>query len=65
MEEVPVHKLYRVSITLEVPQKALAAKEDSHDANAAIRAALLTPVAPRPAQIQRELREWIVTIHVC
>jgi RNA polymerase sigma factor (sigma-70 family) len=39
MEQVPVHKLFRVSITLDVPQKTLAAKEEAHDADAAIRAA--------------------------
>src|ERR1700730_4785452 len=39
VEQVPVHKLFRVSITLDVPQKTLAAKEEAHDADAAIRAA--------------------------
>jgi len=39
VEQVSVHKLLRVSITLEVPQKTLAAKEEAHDPEAAIRAA--------------------------
>ncbi len=39
VEQVPAHKRYRVSITFEVPQKTLAAKEDAHDPEAAIRGA--------------------------
>jgi RNA polymerase sigma factor (sigma-70 family) len=39
VEEVETHKLYRVSLTLEVPQKTLAAKQEMHDAQAAIRRA--------------------------
>jgi RNA polymerase sigma factor (sigma-70 family) len=39
VEQVSVHKLLRVSITLEVPQKTLAAKEEAHDPEAAIRGA--------------------------
>ncbi len=39
VEEVPSHKLFRVSLTLEVPQKTLAAKAETHDAEEAIRRA--------------------------
>jgi ribosome-associated translation inhibitor RaiA len=36
VEGVSAHKLIRVSITLEVPQKTLAAKGEAHDPEAAI-----------------------------
>ncbi len=39
MEEIPPHRLYTVSITLDLPGKTLAAKEQMHDPEAAIRAA--------------------------
>jgi ribosome-associated translation inhibitor RaiA len=39
VEEVSVHKRFRVIVTLVVPHKTLAAKEETHDAEAAIRAA--------------------------
>src|SRR5260370_28916044 len=39
VEEVPVRSLTRVSVTLEVPRNTLAAKEEAHDAEMAIRSA--------------------------
>ena len=39
VEQVPAHKQFRVSITFEVPQKTLAAKEEAHDPEAATRGA--------------------------
>jgi ribosomal subunit interface protein len=39
VEEVPTRKLFAVSVTLEVPQKALSAREEMHDPEAAIRSA--------------------------
>src|SRR5262249_34637853 len=39
LEEVPARKLFHVSIMMSVPHKVLAAKEEMHDAEAAIRAA--------------------------
>lgn len=39
VEGVSAHNLLRVSITFEVPQKTLAAKEEAHDPEAAIRGA--------------------------
>ncbi len=39
VEQVSAHKLFRVSITFEVPQKTLAAKEEAHDSEVAIRSA--------------------------
>jgi ribosomal subunit interface protein len=39
VEDVPKHKLFRLAITLEVPQRTLAAKEESHDIEAAVRGA--------------------------
>jgi RNA polymerase sigma factor (sigma-70 family) len=58
VEQVPVHKLFRVSITLDVPQKTLAAKEETHDANAAISAAF--EEIERQFDAYRELRgeQW-------
>jgi RNA polymerase sigma-70 factor (ECF subfamily) len=50
VEQVPVHKLFRVSINLDVPQKTLAAKEESHDVEATIRAAF--------EEIERQLDEY-------
>lgn len=38
-EEIPVHRLFRISITLELPRKTLAAKEEDHDIEVVIRAA--------------------------
>jgi RNA polymerase sigma factor (sigma-70 family) len=39
MEEMPVHKRYRVSITLDVPQKTIAGKDEAPALEPAIRAA--------------------------
>lgn len=39
VEAIPPHRLYTVSLTLDVPGKTLAAKEQNHDEAAAIRAA--------------------------
>jgi RNA polymerase sigma factor (sigma-70 family) len=39
VEETPAHKLYRVSLTLDVPEKTLVAKREGHDVEAAIREA--------------------------
>ena len=40
MEEVPAKKLYHVSLTLEVPNNTLAAKEEAHDAEVALHGAM-------------------------
>jgi len=37
VEEVPIHKLFRVSVTLDVPQKTLAAKREAHAGEEAVR----------------------------
>jgi ribosomal subunit interface protein len=50
VEEVPIHKLFRVCVTLEVPQKTLAAKEETHDVEAAIRSAF--------EEIEKQLEEY-------
>jgi RNA polymerase sigma-70 factor (ECF subfamily) len=50
VEQVSAHKLFGVSITLDVPQKTLAAKEESHDVEATIRAAF--------EGIERQLDEY-------
>jgi RNA polymerase sigma factor (sigma-70 family) len=50
VEGVSAHKLFRVSVTLEVPQKALAAKEEAHDPETAIRSAF--------QEIERQLEAY-------
>jgi len=50
VEQVPVHKLFRVSIKLDVPQKTLAAKDESHDVEGTIRAAF--------EEIERQLEDY-------
>jgi ribosome-associated translation inhibitor RaiA len=41
VEENTARKLYRVSITLELPKKTLASQEERHDVNETIRAAFI------------------------
>jgi DNA-directed RNA polymerase specialized sigma24 family protein/ribosome-associated translation inhibitor RaiA len=50
VERKSVHMHYHVSITLDVPGKTLAAKEDNHDQDVAIRAAF--------AEIERQLLDY-------
>src|SRR5260370_20538244 len=47
IEEVPVHKIYRIHITLDVPQKTLVAKQETHDLEGGIRTAF--------AEIERQI----------
>lgn len=37
MEEIPPHKLYKIAVTFALPEKTLAAKQETHDAEAGIR----------------------------
>src|SRR6478735_5766960 len=37
MEEIPPHRLYKISVTFGLPGKTLAAKQEMHDAEAGIR----------------------------
>ena len=50
VEQVPARTLFSVSITLAVPQKTLGAKEEMHDAEAAIRSAF--------AEIERQVEAY-------
>ncbi len=50
VEQVPARTLFSVSITLAVPQKTLSAKEEMHDAEAAIRSAF--------AEIERQVEAY-------
>ncbi len=50
IEEIPPHKLYTISITLDVPQETLAAKQQTHDAEAGIRTAF--------AEIERQMESY-------
>jgi ribosomal subunit interface protein len=54
LEENSVRKLYRVSITLELPKKTLATKEERHELVAAIRDAF--------AEIERQLEMHKATL---
>jgi len=54
LEENSVRKLYRVSITLELPKKTLATKEERHELVAAIRDAF--------AEIERQLETHKATL---
>ena len=57
VEQVPARTLFSVSITLAVPQKTLSAKEEMHDAEAAIRSAFAEierQVEPYKAEIRGE-----------
>src|SRR5579862_6444831 len=50
IELIPVHKLYRISITLELPGKTLAAKHEEHDLKAGLRSAF--------EEIDRQLKKY-------
>lgn len=54
VEQNPAHKLYHVSITLDVPQKSLAAKKETHDLEAGIREAI--------KEIERQLEDHKATL---
>ena len=54
IEENPVRKIYRVSITLEVPGKTLAAQEQRHDLDETIRDAF--------AEIDRQIEAHKATL---
>ena len=54
LEENSVRTLYRVSITLELPEKTLAAKEERHDLDETIRHAF--------AEIERQLKAHKATL---
>jgi ribosome-associated translation inhibitor RaiA len=54
LEENSVRKLYRVSITLELPKKTLATNEERHELVAAIRDAF--------AEIERQLEAHKATL---
>jgi ribosomal subunit interface protein len=54
MEENSVRTLYRVSLTLELPEKTLAAKEERHDLDETIRDAF--------AEIERQLEAHKATL---
>jgi RNA polymerase sigma factor (sigma-70 family) len=55
LEENSVRTLYNVSITLDVPGKTLAAKEEQHDIQAGIRAGF--------AEIERQLKKYKASVH--
>ena len=50
VEETPAHKIYRVSVTLDVPEKVIAAKEENHELEVAIRQAF--------AEIDSQVEPW-------
>jgi RNA polymerase sigma factor (sigma-70 family) len=50
IEEAATHKVFRVSVTLDVPQKVLAAREEGRDPEAAVRAAF--------DEAERQLEEY-------
>jgi RNA polymerase sigma factor (sigma-70 family) len=54
VEQNPAHKLYHVSITLEMPEKTLAAKKETHDLEAGIRETF--------NEIQRQLEDHKATL---
>src|SRR5438105_14628895 len=54
VEDISAHKLYHVSVTLDVPGKTLAAKKETHAAEAGVREAF--------AEIQRQLEDRKATL---
>jgi ribosome-associated translation inhibitor RaiA len=54
LEENPARKLFRVSITLEVPQKTLTAQEERHDLEETVRDAF--------AEIERQVEAHKATL---
>jgi RNA polymerase sigma factor (sigma-70 family) len=50
VEETPAHKLFRVSLTLDVPEKTLVAIKQGHDVEAAIREAF--------DDVERQVETW-------
>jgi len=56
VDQNPAHKLFHVSVTLEVPEKTLAAKKETHDLGAGIREAFV--------EIQGQLEDHKATLRV-
>ena len=54
VDENTVRKLYRVSITLELPQKTLASQEERHDMNETVRDAFI--------EIDRQIETYKATL---
>ncbi|HEX5020519.1 MAG TPA: HPF/RaiA family ribosome-associated protein [Candidatus Binatia bacterium] len=54
VEENPARKLYRVSITLELPKKTLASQEERHDLNETVRDAFI--------EIDRQIETYKATL---
>lgn len=54
VDQNPAHKLFHISVTIEVPEKTLAAKKETHDLEAGIREAFV--------EIQRQLEDYKATV---